>query len=162
MFDTQLIIFWKCWLCYKGSLGYFPTSEAEKIDFCFIWLNWIQTFKLTFPFKNFLKSLKATELFRKTYFQIKVNKSGRCHNLAPGRIPWGNFRGNRSCWGSMIFPYFVYIGFRRRGNLAWRELFANLYELKSCIWIWEECNHFGRIYRVYRFDRFSSNFAKPF
>ena len=91
-FDTQLIIVWKCWLCYKGSL--LVTSQPQrlkKIDFCFIWLNWIQTFKLTFPFKNFLKSLKATELFRKTYFQIKVNKSGRCHNLEPGRIPWGKF-----------------------------------------------------------------------
>ena len=42
---------------------------------------------------------------------MKDNKSGRCHNLGPGRIPWGNFRGNSSFWGSffMLFPYFVYI-----------------------------------------------------
>ena len=81
----------------------------KKIDFSFIWLNWIQTFNLTFPQNYFQKSLKAPELFRKTYFQIKVNKSGRCHNLAraPRRIP----RGNCSCLGSifMFFPYFVYI-----------------------------------------------------
>ena len=53
-------------------------------------------------------------------------------------------------------------GFRRRDNnlLAWRELFVNLYELKSRIRFWEEYNHFERIYRVYRFDQFSSNFAK--
>ena len=37
-------------------------------------------------------------------------------------------------------------GFRRRDNLlTWRELFANLYELKSGIWFWEEYNHFERI-----------------
>ena len=81
----------------------------KKIDFSFIWLNWIQTFNLTFPQNYFQKSLKAPELFRKTYFQIKVNKSGRCHNLAraPGWIP----RGNCSCLGSifMFIPYFVYI-----------------------------------------------------
>ena len=34
--------------------------------------------------------------------------------------------------------------------MAWRELFANLYELKSRIWFREEYNHFARIYRVYR------------
>ena len=35
-------------------------------------------------------------------------------------------------------------GFKRRRDnlLAWRELFANLYELKSCIRFWEEYNHF--------------------
>ena len=42
---------------------------------------------------------------------MKVYKSETCHNLGPGRIPWGNFRGNRSCWGSifMLFPYFAHI-----------------------------------------------------
>ena len=55
-------------------------------------------------------------------------------------------------------------GFKRRRDnlLAWRELFANLYELKSCIRFWEEYNHFERIYRVFRFDRFLSNLAKTF
>ena len=49
--------------------------------------------------------------------------------------------------------------FRRRDNLlAWRELFANLYELESRIGFWKEYNHFERIYWVHRFDRFSSNF----
>ena len=51
--------------------------------------------------------------------------------------------------------------FRRRDNLlAWRELFANLYELKSRIRFRKDYNHFERIYRVYRFDWFSSIFAK--
>ena len=40
--------------------------------------------------KKYLESLKAHGLFRKTYFQLKVNISGRCHNLGPGRIPWGS------------------------------------------------------------------------
>ena len=58
-----------------------------------------------------MKSVKAPELFRKTSFQIKVNKSGRCHNLQPGQVPWGNFCCDCSCWGLifMLFSYFVYI-----------------------------------------------------
>ena len=35
-------------------------------------------------------------------------------------------------------------------------------ELKSRVWFWDEYIRFERIYRVYRFDRFSSNFAKTF
>lgn len=35
-------------------------------------------------------------LFRKTYFQTKVKKSGRCHNLKPGWAPQGNFLCNLS------------------------------------------------------------------
>ena len=42
--------------------------------------------------------------------------------------------------------------------LAWGKLFANPYELKSRIYVWEEYNHvhFERIYKVCRFDRFLS------
>ena len=36
--------------------------------------------------------------------------------------------------------------------IAW--LFANPYELKSRIWVWEEYNHFEWIYGVCRCDRF--------
>ena len=44
------------------------------------------------------------------YFQIRGNKSGRCHNLVPGGVPWGNFCNNCLRWGSIfiLFPYFVY------------------------------------------------------
>ena len=53
--------------------------------------------------------------------------------------------------------------FRRRDNLlAWRVFFANLHELKSRIWLWEEYNNFERIERLYRFNQFSSKFAKIF
>ena len=84
-----------------------------------------------FPWKKYLISLKAPELCRKTYFQIKVNKSGKCHYLGPGWVPWGNFRGNRSCWGSifMLFPYFVYIAhfpkFTRGSSLFMEKFFAH-------------------------------------
>ena len=46
--------------------------------------------------KKFLKSLKAPELFWKTYFQRQVKKPGRCHNLGRKRVPWGTFCGNHS------------------------------------------------------------------
>ena len=49
-------------------------------------------------------------------------------------------------------------GSRRRDLLAWGKLFANPYELKSRIWVWEGYNHFERFYRVCRLDRFLSNF----
>ena len=59
----------------------FHPQMPKKIDFSFIWKNWIQTFNLTLSLK-------------KNIWIFKV--SGRCHNLWPGRVPWGNFRGNRS------------------------------------------------------------------
>ena len=45
------------------------------------------------------------------YFQIKIIKSRACNNLVPKQVPWGNFRGNRSSWGSFfkLFAYFVCI-----------------------------------------------------
>ena len=106
------------------ELGYFPASEAEKIDFSFIWINWIKEFNLTFPYTNFLKSLKALELFRRTYFQIKVIKSGRCHDLGPGRISKENFRGNRSCWDSFSCYFHILFTLRTRQN-SHVELFAS-------------------------------------
>ena len=51
--------------------------------------------------------------------------------------------------------------FRKQDNLlAWRWLFANLNELNSRIWFWEEYNHYERIYRVFRSDRSSSKFRQ--
>ena len=69
-------------LVYEASarkgLGYFPLSEAKKRNRFFSNLT-----KLHFNIQpnvfisKFLKFIKAAELFRKTYFQIKVKKSGR-------------------------------------------------------------------------------------
>ena len=99
-------------------------QRPKKSIFFFIWKKLNSNFKPNVSIKKkCLKSLKAPELFRKTYFQIKVNTSGRCRNLGPGRVPWENFRGNRSCWGSifMLFSYFVYIAhftkFTRKSSL---------------------------------------------
>ena len=44
--------------------------------------------------------------FRMTYFQIKVNNSGRCHNVRR-RILEVIFRDNRLFF--MLFAYFAYI-----------------------------------------------------
>ena len=58
-----------------------------------------------------MKSYKAPDLFRKTYFQIKVDKSGRCHNLGPERIPGGIFAATAHDGARFftLFPYFSYI-----------------------------------------------------
>ena len=111
------------------------------------------------------------------YFQIKVNKSGKCCNLKPRWMLWWNFHSNCSSWGFffMLFPYFIYITHFTKFThgssllmerslqynlLVWCKLSANLYEQKSRIWFWEKYNHFEWFYRVYRFNRFSPNFAK--
>ena len=83
-----------------------------------------------------------------------IKKKGRNGFLFPG-----NFDPSSLMPGGLVLP--LVWGFGRRDNfLMWRELLANLYRLKSRIWFWEEYNHFECIYRVFRFDRFSSNFSK--
>ena len=82
---------------YSGqfTLKLLPTLKGRKNRF-FFYLT--KKFNLTFPLKkNFLKFSEAPKWFSETYFQIKVNKSGRCHNIGPGWIPGG---GNRSSQGS--------------------------------------------------------------
>ena len=63
--------------------------------------------------KKYLESLKAHGLFRKTYFQLKVNISGRCHNLGPGRIPWGSI--------FMSFPSIAHFTKFTRGSSLFME-----------------------------------------
>ena len=60
-----------------------------------------------------------------------------------------------------VFPL-VCCFIRRDNILAWCELFTNLTKLKSRIWFLEEYIHFERIYRVFRFDGLSWNFARTF
>jgi len=63
--------------------------------------------------------------------------------------------------GGPVVP--LVCGFTRRDNLlVWRELFMNLYELKSRIWFWEKYINFERICRVCRLDEFLWNFTKTF
>ena len=61
--------------------SYFPLAKAEKNRFFFYLTKLSQSFYLKFTKKKRnWKSQKALELFRETYFQIKVNKSGRRRN----------------------------------------------------------------------------------
>ena len=79
-------------------------AYANCIVVCAVWMRRWQLHGAT----------KTTEFFRKNKllikfnFHIKVNKSGTCRNLGPQRIPWGNFRGNRSCWGSIFFVISIF------------------------------------------------------
>ena len=68
-------------------------------------------------------------------------------------LQWVTFPGNLD--SSSLTPEGLVVplvcSFRRQDNLlAWHELFANLYELKSRIWFWKEYNYLEQIYRVYR------------
>ena len=73
-----------------------------------------------FPWKKYLTSLKAPELCRKTYFQIKVNKSGKCHYLEPGWVPWGNFRF--SCYFPILFTSRTFQNSHVEALRLWKNL----------------------------------------
>ena len=69
-------------LVYEASarkgLGYLLLSEAKKKNRFFSNLTKLHSnIQPNVFISKFLKSIKAPELFRKTYFQIKVKKSGR-------------------------------------------------------------------------------------
>lgn len=86
------------------------TSHFQRPKESLIWQR-NQKFYLRFSKKIKLEFSKSSDLFWLNQFQLKIKKSGRCHNLANGRTPWWNFCGNRS-WRSsflMLFAYFVYI-----------------------------------------------------
>ena len=74
-------------------------------------------------------------------------------------LQWVSFPEKSWC---IVSPVVLLVcGSRRRDNLlAWGKLFANPYELKSHTRVWEKYNHFERIYRVCRLNRFLTNFAK--
>ena len=57
------------------------------------------------------------------YFQLKVSKSGRCHNLRPGRIPWGNFRGQPLILGLVFRVISIFCVHRALLLTSWK-LFA--------------------------------------
>ena len=82
-----------------------------------------------------------------------------------------------TCCDAMLFPGIpdplsvtlgggdvpLVFSFIRRDNLAaWGKFFVNLYELKPRIWFSKEYIHSERIYRVCRFDGFSSQFISQF
>ena len=63
-----------------------PTFRGRKnrLFFYFTKLNSITQPNVSM--KKCSEIVKSTRATSKTYFQIKVNKSGKCHNLGPGRI----------------------------------------------------------------------------
>ena len=83
-----------------------------------------------FPWKKYLISLKAPELFRKTYFQIKVIKSGRCHYLGPGWVPWGIFAATAhiearfSCYFHILFTSHTLQNSHVEALCLWKNLCA--------------------------------------
>ena len=73
------------------DLRLLPTFRGRKNRFFFYLTKLITNIQPNVTIKKFKKSLQAPELFRKTYFHMKVIKSGRCYNVGPGQIPWGEF-----------------------------------------------------------------------
>ena len=73
------------------NLRLLPTFRGRKNRFFFHLTKLITNIQPNVTIKKFKESLQAPELFRKTYFHMKVIKSGRCHNVGPGQIPWGEF-----------------------------------------------------------------------
>ena len=76
---------------------------------------------------------------------IGIKKKPFCNGL----LFLGNLDSSSLTPEGLVVP--LVCSFRRQDNLlAWHELFANLYELKSRIWFWKEYNYLEQIYRVSR------------
>ena len=95
--------------CERPGAEGISTFRGRKNRFCFIWLHWIQIFNIKFPSNNseIFKSNRFIE--KKRYFQMKVNKLGRCHNLGPGQIPRGSFAATAHDFHLHVIPYLVCI-----------------------------------------------------
>ena len=63
-----------------------PTFRVRENRFFLYSTKLNSNFQLNVSIKIILNSLKISELFSETLFQIKINKSGRCHYLEPGRF----------------------------------------------------------------------------
>ena len=61
----------------RKGLGYIPLSEAKKSRFFTNLTKLNSNIQPNVFISKFLESIKAPELFRKTYFKVKVKKSGR-------------------------------------------------------------------------------------
>ena len=93
------------------------------------------------PLATFLIIVSSSATF---HWAIEIKKRVCNGLLFPGNIDPSSLTPG----GPVVL---LVCGFKRRNNLlTWRELFANLYELKSRIWFWEEYNRSERVYRVYR------------
>lgn len=70
------------------SLGLLPTFRGRKN---LLFDKEIRNFTWGFQKKIKLEFSKSSDLFWLNQFQLKIKKSGRCHNLANGRIPLVEF-----------------------------------------------------------------------
>lgn len=89
-----------------------------------------------FPQKTFLKSLKATELFRKHIFKLKVVNQEGVIILDLGESPGGNFSSNHSSWGSffMLFLYLVHIAHLTKFTGGSPLLIKKIFEDLQNVW----------------------------
>ena len=110
----------------------------------------------------------AVSFFAFGFLPIFVLSSSTLHwaiELKVTWLQWVTFPGKS--WSNVIDAWRsrcpIGLQFQARDNLlAWRDLFTNVYDLKSRIWFWQEYIHFKRIHRVFKFVQFLSNFARSF
>ena len=73
-------------------------------------------------------------VFRKTYFQIKVNNLGRCHNVVRTRIPWEKYLVTTACFSCylpILFTSHTWQNSQLEALCSWKNLWnQNLLDIK--------------------------------
>ena len=108
------------------DLRLLPTFRGRKNRFFFYLTKLITNIQPNVTIKKFKKSLQAPELFRKTYFHMKVIKSGRCHNVGPGQISWGEFLRQPLMFGLDFHAISIYCLHRALYKIRKWKLFVYL------------------------------------
>ena len=75
-----------------------PTFRGHKIRFEFE--NWIHIFNPNVSIKKISEIFKNPKFFRKNVFSYKSHLIRKVSQSRTRANLWGNFHGNRSCWGS--------------------------------------------------------------
>ena len=108
------------------DLRLLPTFRGRKNRFFFHLTKLITNIQPNVTIKKFKISLQAPELFRKTYFHMKVIKSGRCYNVGPGQIPRGEFLRQPLMFGLDFHAISIYCLHRALYKIHKWKLFAYL------------------------------------
>ena len=108
------------------DLRLLPTFRGRKNRFFFHLTKLITNIQPNVTIKKFKESLQAPELFRKTYFHMKVIKSGRCYNVGPGQIPRGEFLRQPLMFGLDFHAISIYCLHRALYKIHKWKLFAYL------------------------------------
>ena len=73
-------------------------------------------------------------VFRKTYFQIKVNNLGRCHNVVRTRILWEKYLVTTACFSCylpILFTSHTWQNSQLEALCSWKNLWnQNLLDIK--------------------------------